>query len=105
MDFEPNLQPPMHIPIAFGSVTAKKSQQVDLSPEKTFKCFLCKGLVKVGVFCWEILKSNHCTAFKMRLNRKPNKSICFLLGAGETQLFPPILQHVQSCDLPRQTFP
>lgn len=51
MDFEPNLQPPMHIPVAFGSVTAKKSQQVDLSSEeKIFKCFLCKGLVEVGAF-------------------------------------------------------
>ncbi|XP_011604881.1 structure-specific endonuclease subunit SLX1 isoform X2 [Takifugu rubripes] len=48
MDFEPNLQPPMHIPIALGSVTAKKSQQVDLSSEQgeLLKCFLCKGLIK-----------------------------------------------------------
>lgn len=50
MDFEPSLQPPMHVPIAFGSVTAKKPQQADLSPEeRIFKCFLCKGLVKVLV--------------------------------------------------------
>lgn len=50
MDFDSNLQPPMHIPIALGSVTAKKSRQVDLSSEqgKLFKCFLCKGLIKVG---------------------------------------------------------
>lgn len=106
MDFEPNLQPPIHIPIAFGSVTAKKSQQADLpSLEKMFKCFLCKGLVKVGAFSQGIFESNHCTAFETRVSGQSNKSMWFLLGARQAQLFPPILRHVRSCDLPCQTFP
>lgn len=51
MDFEPSLQPPLHIPIAFGSVRAKKTLPLPLQSageeEETSRCFLCKGLVKV----------------------------------------------------------
>ncbi|CAB1421323.1 unnamed protein product [Pleuronectes platessa] len=52
MDFEPSLQPPLHIPIAFGSVRAKKPQQQQQQPvaeeEDVSRCFLCKGSVKVS---------------------------------------------------------
>lgn len=50
MDFEPGLQPPLHVPIAFGSVRAKKKQlppQTSGEDEEASRCFLCKGLVKV----------------------------------------------------------
>lgn len=49
MDFEPSLQPPLHIPIAFGSVRAKKTQLLQSAGEEEVlsRCFLCKGLVKV----------------------------------------------------------
>lgn len=51
MDFEPCLQPPLHIPIAFGSVRAKKSQLVQGTGENeaTTKCFICKRLLKVVI--------------------------------------------------------
>ncbi|CAG5929609.1 unnamed protein product [Menidia menidia] len=50
MDFEPGLQPPLHVPIAFGSVRAKKKLSVPCAPEseETFKCFLCRGMVQVS---------------------------------------------------------
>lgn len=50
MDFVPSLQPPLHIPIAFGSVRAKKKmplQSAGEEDEEKSRCFLCKGLVKV----------------------------------------------------------
>ena len=50
MDFEPSLQPPLHIPIAFGSVRAKKAlppPSAGEEEEETSRCFLCKGLLKV----------------------------------------------------------
>lgn len=61
MDFEPSLQPPLHIPIAFGSVRAKKTLPLQSAgeEEETSRCFLCKGLVKVESlqksFCWKIV--------------------------------------------------
>ncbi|KAF0044921.1 hypothetical protein F2P81_001450 [Scophthalmus maximus] len=49
MDFEPSLQPPLHIPIAFGSVRAKKTQPQQAAGEQdASRCFVCKGLVKVS---------------------------------------------------------
>ncbi|KAF3836772.1 hypothetical protein F7725_004236 [Dissostichus mawsoni] len=53
MDFEPSLQPPLHVPIAFGSVRAKKKLQPagedeEEQQQETSSCFLCKGLVKVS---------------------------------------------------------
>jgi len=52
MDFEPGLQPPLHIPIAFGSVRAKKKlqsagEEEEEEEEETSRCFLCKETVKV----------------------------------------------------------
>lgn len=50
MDFDPGLQPPLHIPIAYGSVRAKKklpSAGCEAEEEETSRCFLCKELVKV----------------------------------------------------------
>ncbi|XP_041842487.1 structure-specific endonuclease subunit SLX1 [Melanotaenia boesemani] len=47
MEFEPSLQPPLHIPVAFGSVRAKK--KLPLSSEEdedTSRCSLCRGPVK-----------------------------------------------------------
>ncbi|KAK5876218.1 hypothetical protein CesoFtcFv8_027209 [Champsocephalus esox] len=52
MDFEPSLQPPLHVPIAFGSVRAKKKLQPageeEEEEQETSSCFLCKVLVKVS---------------------------------------------------------
>ncbi|XP_017282512.1 structure-specific endonuclease subunit SLX1 [Kryptolebias marmoratus] len=49
MDFEPSLQPPLHIPIAFGIVRAKKRQpQLSAGDEETSKCFLCNKLLKAS---------------------------------------------------------
>ncbi|XP_034080738.1 structure-specific endonuclease subunit SLX1 isoform X2 [Gymnodraco acuticeps] len=52
MDFEPSLQPPLHVPIAFGSIRAKKKLQPagedEEEEQETSSCFLCKGLVKVS---------------------------------------------------------
>lgn len=90
MDFEPNLQPPMHMPIAFGSVTAKKARRADLLTEETiFKCFLCKGLAKVVVFSWGMF-------FKIKSELTVKQInvffFCFFfLGAREAQLFSPVL--------------
>ncbi|KAM9836840.1 structure-specific endonuclease subunit SLX1 [Aulostomus maculatus] len=52
MDFEPSLQPPLHIPIAFGSVRAKRKMPLQAAgeeeEEETSRCFLCRGLVKMS---------------------------------------------------------
>ncbi|XP_029382149.1 structure-specific endonuclease subunit SLX1 [Echeneis naucrates] len=49
MDFDPNLQPPLHIPIAFGSVRAKKMLLLQPAEEQDVsRCFLCRGSVKVA---------------------------------------------------------
>ena len=52
LDFEPGLQPPLHIPLAFGAVRAKKQQQQPSQSEEEEEvakdwCFLCKRPVKV----------------------------------------------------------
>ncbi|KAF7207344.1 structure-specific endonuclease subunit SLX1 [Nothobranchius furzeri] len=47
MDFQPSLQPPLHIPLAFGCVRAKKRLPMSSDPEEdTAMCFLCKQLIK-----------------------------------------------------------
>lgn len=48
MDFEPSLQPPLHIPITFGPVKVKKTRQESTAPEEdqVSRCFLCRGFVK-----------------------------------------------------------
>ncbi|KAM8881681.1 structure-specific endonuclease subunit SLX1 [Synchiropus picturatus] len=49
MDFEPSLQPPLHIPIAFGSVRAKKkSTPAGDEEDHMSTCFLCRRLVKAS---------------------------------------------------------
>ncbi|XP_071402458.1 structure-specific endonuclease subunit SLX1 [Centroberyx affinis] len=60
LDFEPSLQPPLHIPIAFGSVRAKKKKKPPPPPsssrpeeeeeeeEGTVRCSLCRGPVKAS---------------------------------------------------------
>ncbi|XP_037538157.1 structure-specific endonuclease subunit SLX1 [Nematolebias whitei] len=49
MDFEPSLQPPLHVPITFGSVRAKKRQLLaSVRDEETSKCFLCNRMVKAS---------------------------------------------------------
>uniref|UniRef100_A0A3B5KX41 GIY-YIG domain-containing protein n=1 Tax=Xiphophorus couchianus TaxID=32473 RepID=A0A3B5KX41_9TELE len=50
MDFDPSLQPPLHIPIAFGNVRAKKKQSLPSAGEDEdvmSVCSLCKAMVKV----------------------------------------------------------
>lgn len=51
MDFEPGLQPPLHIPLAFGSIRARKQKPKDVEEEQEEKgadiCLLCQGTVKV----------------------------------------------------------
>lgn len=51
MDFEPSLQPPLHVPITFGPVKVKKTprqqQQCTAPEEGVSRCFLCRGCVKV----------------------------------------------------------
>ncbi|KAG9274172.1 structure-specific endonuclease subunit slx1-like [Astyanax mexicanus] len=50
MDFEPGLQPPLHIPLTFGCVRAKKKkqQQEDKELEESGweRCLLCRDIVK-----------------------------------------------------------
>ncbi|XP_059211356.1 structure-specific endonuclease subunit SLX1 [Centropristis striata] len=49
MDFEPSLQPPLHMPIAYGTVRAKKKQQQSAGEEgKTSRCCLCKEPLKAS---------------------------------------------------------
>ncbi|XP_014843583.1 PREDICTED: structure-specific endonuclease subunit slx1-like isoform X1 [Poecilia mexicana] len=51
MDFDPGLQPPLHIPIAFGSVRAKQKQSLpsaDEDEDVMSVCFLCKAMVKAS---------------------------------------------------------
>ncbi|XP_070711222.1 structure-specific endonuclease subunit SLX1 [Pempheris klunzingeri] len=52
VDFDPRLQPPLHIPISFGSVRAKKKPQLQSAGERegeeTSSCFLCRKLVQVS---------------------------------------------------------
>lgn len=51
MDFEPGLQPPLHIPLTFGCVRAKKKkQQEDKEPEESQveRCLLCRDIVKAA---------------------------------------------------------
>lgn len=49
MDFEPRLQPPLHVPITFGPVKVKKRPQPPpTAPEQdASRCFLCRDFVKV----------------------------------------------------------
>lgn len=50
MDFEPGLQPPLHIPIAFGTVRAKKTPSLQCQyeeEEEASMCFLCEKHIKV----------------------------------------------------------
>lgn len=46
MDFEPSLQPPLHIPIAFGCVRAKKTPTLPSEEEEFSWCCLCGRIVK-----------------------------------------------------------
>ncbi|XP_054656443.1 structure-specific endonuclease subunit SLX1 [Dunckerocampus dactyliophorus] len=49
IDFDANLRPPLHVPVVFGGVKAKKKRL--LQPEdqvETSRCFLCRGLVKIS---------------------------------------------------------
>ncbi|XP_076004365.1 structure-specific endonuclease subunit SLX1 [Genypterus blacodes] len=54
MDFEPSLQPPLHMPVAFGCVRAKnKKKQLlptagDDQDKEEVRCWVCKGMVKVS---------------------------------------------------------
>ncbi|XP_069033928.1 structure-specific endonuclease subunit SLX1 [Embiotoca jacksoni] len=65
MDFEAELQPPLHIPVAFGSVRVKKKlqpsagggeeqeeeqeeQEEEQEEQEALRCFLCKRPVKVS---------------------------------------------------------
>ncbi|XP_061921019.1 structure-specific endonuclease subunit slx1-like isoform X1 [Entelurus aequoreus] len=49
MDFEASLQPPLHIPVVFGGVRAKKKGLLQPEDElETSRCFLCKGPVKTS---------------------------------------------------------
>ncbi|XP_058249908.1 structure-specific endonuclease subunit SLX1 isoform X2 [Hemibagrus wyckioides] len=51
MDFEPQLQPPLHIPLAFGCVRAKKNQQHEEKEQEESRldrCLLCRGIVQVS---------------------------------------------------------
>lgn len=52
MEFEPQLQPPLHVPLAFGCVRAKKKQQhedKEQEENRLDRCLLCRGIVQV---CW-----------------------------------------------------
>ncbi|TRY55743.1 hypothetical protein DNTS_016166 [Danionella cerebrum] len=51
MDFAPDLQPPLHIPLAFGCVRAKRKPQQDRSEQEgrlVELCVLCGLFVKVN---------------------------------------------------------
>ncbi|KAL4631444.1 structure-specific endonuclease subunit slx1-like [Arapaima gigas] len=47
LDFEPGLQPPLHIPVTFGSVRARKQKDQDEGVERPLeKCLLCQAEVQ-----------------------------------------------------------
>ncbi|KAM9400560.1 structure-specific endonuclease subunit SLX1 [Salvelinus alpinus] len=50
MDFEPGLQPPLHVPLAFGSIRVRKQKPKHVEEEQVEKgadiCLLCQGTVK-----------------------------------------------------------
>lgn len=51
MDFAPELQPPLHIPLTFGCVRAKRKPQQECKEQEERRmewCALCGELVKVG---------------------------------------------------------
>lgn len=52
LDFEPSLQPPLHIPIAFGIVRAKKKKKqlpsTEEEEDETGWCVICRGVIKVS---------------------------------------------------------
>ncbi|XP_042370570.1 structure-specific endonuclease subunit SLX1, partial [Plectropomus leopardus] len=79
MDFEPSLQPPLHIPVAFGSVRAKKKlpPQSAGEDEETSRCSLCKGLLKqVNFRVWDHNLSNpwHLTIHEKKCPGMDKKS-------------------------------
>ncbi|KAK1796989.1 hypothetical protein P4O66_008392, partial [Electrophorus voltai] len=50
LDFEPGLQPPLHIPLTFGCVRAKKNQQqegTEREESQVDQCLLCGEIVEV----------------------------------------------------------
>lgn len=50
LEFEPHLQPPLHIPLTFGCVRAKKKQQQEDKEQEEVQlsqCLLCRGIVQV----------------------------------------------------------
>lgn len=57
LEFEPQLQPPLHIPLTFGCVRAKKKQQQQQQEEKEQedsrldRCLLCREIVQVWFYC------------------------------------------------------
>ncbi|KAB5579447.1 hypothetical protein PHYPO_G00195170 [Pangasianodon hypophthalmus] len=49
LEFEPQLQPPLHIPLTFGCVRAKKKQQQEEQEESRLdRCLLCRGIVQTS---------------------------------------------------------
>lgn len=50
MDFAPEMQPPLHIPLTFGCVRAKRKPQQECEEQDerpVEQCVLCGGFVKV----------------------------------------------------------
>ncbi|KAK7910265.1 hypothetical protein WMY93_014949 [Mugilogobius chulae] len=80
MDFEPGLQPPLHIPIAFGCVRAKKKPAVSCEEEleEVTWCCLCGRIVRASekLSCFQpscTMKSHSSCLAKQFLKSEPSQ--------------------------------
>lgn len=82
LEFEPQLQPPLHIPLTFGCVRAKKKQQQEDMEEEESRldqCLLCRGIVQV------CLHPDHTAAY-VGLHRFPMLVLEYSLSSNEEGL-------------------
>ncbi|XP_034021151.1 structure-specific endonuclease subunit SLX1 [Thalassophryne amazonica] len=107
MDFEPSLQPPLHMPVTFGSVRAKKKPAVQPVQEEaeSLMCFLCHGLVKacemLRCFHPSCGMSSHMTCLARRFLKSEQ---CHLLPVegdcpccGRSVLWGSLIRHKNGC--------
>lgn len=107
MDFEPSLQPPLHIPIAFGCVRAKKKAAVPCREEQqeVSWCSLCRGIVraseKISCFHSSCRMKSHMTCLAKHLLKSEPTHLLPVEGecpvCRNTVLWGSLIRHKHGC--------